>query len=99
MQIKDLSVKAERLDTVRGGIGNIDVNIYDATVYAEQNSEIGGGGHSQTSLTKSPVDVFQGITANTKVDFSMPVTETRTRSRSFLADNGANVRFGGRRGW
>ena len=58
MQIKDLSVKAERLDDVRGGL-NINTVASGSFIYADQDVTVGGPGSVHQS---SPV------TSNQQVD-------------------------------
>ena len=82
MQIKDLSVKAERLDEVRGGINDVNTAVVGSTIYANQQVNVGGYGSVQTG---SPTLTRQAIDGSTYATINTDVSESFSWSNSFTA--------------
>ena len=83
MQIKDLSVKAERLDEVRGGINEVNTVVAGSRIYASQNVNVGGYGSVQTG---SPTFTTQQIDGSTDAHINTNVSETYSLSNRFEAN-------------
>lgn len=79
MQIKDLSVKAERLEDVRGGL-DINTAVVGSSVYAYQGVAVGGPGSVQQG---SPTNTNQQIDASTNANININAMESWTSNYEF----------------
>ena len=102
MQIKDLSVKAERLDEVRGGIysggstggstgGDVNTAVAGSNIAANQQVNVGGFGSVQTN---SPTYTTQQIDGSVHATIATDVSESFSLSNMFTA-NGSSFFSGG----
>ena len=82
MQIKDLSVKAERLDEVRGGL-DIRTAVVGSRIDAYQGVNVGGNGSVHQG---SPVNTNQQIDASTNADIAINATDTTSYSSMFSSN-------------
>ena len=96
MQIKDLSVKAERLDEVRGGINDVNTAVVGSTIYANQQVNVGGFGSVQTD---SPTLTDQTIIGTTVADINTTVSESYSSSNVFEANGSSFYSSWGYRAW